>query len=79
LSSALDVAKAIPSPLPASTVDYNRRTLIHQVEEFDHVRVTHTHTAMARGRADFILVFRAVNVDEPVPRVRIVLVQSVQP
>lgn len=58
--------------------DY-RRTLIHQLEKFHHVFIPHTHTTMTRGRADLVFVFRAVNIDEPVARIRIVLIQSVQP
>src|SRR5438067_1300810 len=62
-----------------SRLDYNRRTLVHHFEQFDHVRVTHPHAAMTRGRADFVLVFGAMNVDEAVSRIRILLVQSVEP
>ena len=62
-----------------SDLDHNWRTLIDHFEQFDHVLVTHPHTAMARGRADFVLVFGAMNVNEAVARIRIVLVQPVQP
>jgi len=62
-----------------SHLDYNRRTLIDHFEQFDHVRVTHSHAAMTRSRADFVLVLGAVNVDETVARIRIPLVQSVKP
>ena len=62
-----------------SRLDYNRRTLIDHFEQFDHVLVTHPHAAVTRSRADFVLVFGAMNVDEAVARIRIVLVQSVQP
>ena len=62
-----------------SPLDYNRRTLIDHFEQFDHVLVTHPHAAVTRSRADFVLVFGAMNVDEAVARIRIVLVQSVEP
>ncbi len=62
-----------------SHLDYNRRTLIDHFEQFDHVRVTHSHAAMTRSCADFVLVLGAVNVDETVARIRIPLVQSVKP
>ena len=48
-------------------------------EQFDHVLVTHPHAAVTRSRADFVLVFGAMNVDEAVARIRILLVQSVEP
>ena len=62
-----------------SRLDYNRRPLIDHFEQFDHVLVTHPHAAVTRSRADFVLVFGAMNVDEAVARIRIVLVQSVEP
>ena len=62
-----------------SRLDYNRRTLIDHFEQFDHVLVTHSHAAVTRRRADFVLVFGAMNVHEAVARIRIVLIQSVEP
>ena len=47
-----------------SRLDYNRRALIDHSEQFDHVLVTHPHTAVTRSRADFVLVFGAMDVDE---------------
>jgi hypothetical protein len=60
--------------LRKSPLDYNGRTLIDHFEQFDHVRVAHPHTAMTRNHADFVLVFGAMNVDEAVARIRILLV-----
>jgi len=62
-----------------SRLDYNRRTFIDHFEQFDHVLVTHPHTAVTRGCADFVFVFGAMNVDEAVARIRILVVQSVEP
>ena len=62
-----------------SRLDYNRRPLIDHSEQFDHVLVTHPHAAVTRSRPDFVLVFGAMNVHEAVARVRIVLIQSVEP
>jgi len=62
-----------------SGLDYNRRTLIDNFEQFDHVLVTHPHATVTRSRADFILVFGAMNVDVAVARIRILLVQPVEP
>src|SRR5206468_2980157 len=62
-----------------SLLNHNRCTLIHQFEQFDHVRVTHAHAAMTRRRADLVLMPGAVNIDEAVARIRVVLVQSVEP
>ena len=62
-----------------SRLDYNRRTLIDHSEQFDHVLVTHPHAAVTRSRADFVLVFGAMNVHEAVSRIRIVLIQPIEP
>ena len=62
-----------------SPLDYNRRTRVDHFEQFDHVLVTHPHAAVTRSRADFVLVFGAMNVDEAVARIRILVVQSVEP
>ncbi len=62
-----------------SRLDYNRRTLVDHFEQFDHVLVSHPHAAVTRSRADFVLVFSAMNVDEAVARIRIVLIQSIEP
>jgi len=62
-----------------SRLDYNRRTVVDHVEQFDHVLVPHPHATVTRGRADFVLVFGAMNVDEPVARIRIVFVQAIEP
>ena len=63
----------------ASRLDHNRRALVHDFEQFDYVCVTHPHTAKARSRTDFVFVSRPMNVDETVARIRILLLQSVQP
>jgi len=62
-----------------SRLDYNRRTVVDHVEQFDHVLVPHSHATVTRGRADFVLVFGAMNVDEPVARIRIVFVEAIEP
>ena len=62
-----------------SLLDDDRRTFIDHFEQFDHILVTHPHAAVTRSRADFVLVFGAMNVDEAVARIRIVLVQPVEP
>ena len=60
-----------------SSFDYNRRTLIDHFEQFDYVLVAHPHAAMARSRADFVLMFGAMNVHVPVAGIHILLVKSV--
>ncbi len=62
-----------------SFLDQNGRAFINQFEKFDHVRVPHAHTAMTRGGADLVLMFRAVNIDESLPRIGIFFIQSIQP
>src|SRR5215470_13954012 len=64
---------------PNSCLNHNGCALIHQFEQFDHVRVTHTHATVTRSRADLVLVPCPMNVDKAVACVRIVLVQSVEP
>ena len=60
-----------------SRFDYNRRTLIDHFEQFDYVLVAHPHAAMACSRADFVLMFGAMNVHVAVAGIRILLVKSV--
>jgi hypothetical protein len=62
-----------------SLLDYNRRAFVDHLEQFDHVLVTHPHAAVTRSRSDFVLVFRSMNVNETVARIRIVLVEPIQP
>jgi hypothetical protein len=57
-----------------SRLDYNRRAFIDHFEQFDYVLVAHPHAAVTRRRADFVLVFGAMNVDEAVACIRIVLI-----
>ena len=60
-------------------LNYDRRALAHQIEQFDYIRITHPHATAAGGRADLVLVFGAMNVDEAVACIGILLVQSVEP
>ena len=62
-----------------SLLNYNCGILVDQFEQLDHVCVPHPHTAMTRGGPDFVLVSGAMNINEPVPRICIMLFQSVQP
>jgi len=62
-----------------SCLNYDRRAFIHEIEQFDYIRVPHSNAAAAVGGADLVLVFGAVDVDEAVACICIVLVQSVEP
>ena len=53
--------------------------VIHEIEKLDDVGVAHPNAAAAGGSADFAFVLRAVDINETLARVGIVLVQSVQP
>ena len=55
------------------------RPVIDQLEQFNYVGVAHPNAAMTRWAADFVLVFCAMNVDEAVARIGIVLFQSLEP
>ena len=59
--------------------DRNRRPLGDKIEQFDNVGVGHSHAAVAIGGSDLVLVFGAVNVNESVPRVQVVLVEAIEP
>ena len=74
LAPFLQISRATRASRLQSRLDYNRRTLVDHFEQFDHVLVTHPHAAVTRRRADFVLVFGAMNVDEAGARVRIVLI-----
>ena len=55
-------------------LNYNWRALVHEIEQFDHVRIPHPDTTAAVWRADLVLVFRAMDVDEAVACIGILLV-----
>ena len=62
-----------------SCLNYDRRTLIHEIEQLDHVGIPHPHATAAVGGADLVLVFGAMDVNESVACIGIVLVQPVEP
>ncbi len=62
-----------------SCFNYDRRALIQEIEQFDHVRVPHSNAAAAVGSAHFLLVFGAMDVNESVACIGILLVQPVEP
>ncbi len=53
--------------------------VIDEIEQFNHIGVAHPNAAVARWAADLALMFCAVNVDEAVARVGIMLFQSIEP
>ena len=57
----------------------DRRAFLDEVEQLDHVVVAHANTTVAIGRADLVLVPRAVDVNKAVTRVGIVFFETVQP
>jgi hypothetical protein len=59
--------------------DHDSCAFIDKTEQLDYVRIAHPHASMARRVADFVLVFGAVNVNEAVARVRVVLIQAIKP
>ena len=65
--------------LRESRLDHNGRAFLNEIEQFDHIRIAHPHAATAGGRADFVLVLGAMDVNEPVMCIGIPLVQSVEP
>ena len=59
--------------------DHDGRAFTDKIEQLDYVRIAHPHASMARRIADFVLVLGAVNINETVARVRVVLIQSIKP
>ena len=62
-----------------SCLNYDWRAFIHEIEQFDYIRVPHSNAAAAVGTADLVLMFSTVDVDETVACVRILLIQPVEP
>jgi len=62
-----------------SRVNRDRRTFVHKVEQLDHVVVAHANATVTIGRADLVLVLRAMDVDEAVAGIAIVFFETVQP
>jgi len=60
-------------------VNRDRRTFVHKVEQLDHVVVAHANATVTIGRADLVLVLRAMDVDEAVAGIAIVFFETVQP
>jgi hypothetical protein len=65
--------------MPDLFVNHDRRVLIDEIEQFNHVRVAHSNATVAVRCADPVLVFRPVNVNEALARVGVVLFQSIEP
>src|SRR5215470_2196664 len=64
---------------PGLFLDDDRRAFLYKVEQIDDVCIAHPHATVARRNADFILMFGAMNINKPISRVGIVLVQPVEP
>ena len=62
-----------------SCLNYEWRAFIHEIEQFDYIRVPHSNAAATVGTADLVLVFGAMDVNESVTCIGIVLVQPVEP
>jgi len=52
---------------------------MNESKQFDHVSITHPNATMARRSADFVLMLGAVNIDETIPRIRVVFLTSIEP
>ena len=57
-----------------SRLNYDWCALIHEIEQFDYVRIPHPHATAAVWGADLVLVFGAMDVDEAVACIGILLV-----
>ena len=54
-------------------------TFIDEIEQLDYVLIAHSHASVARRVADLVLVLGAVDVNETVARVGVVLIQAIKP
>jgi len=57
----------------------NQNALIDKVEQLNYVCVPHPNAAVAVRPANRLFMFRAVNVNEPIVRIGVVLLDSIQP
>ena len=57
----------------------DRSPLVYEVEQIDDISVTHSNAAVAVWPANFVFVLRAMDVDEPVFGVCVVVIQAVEP
>src|SRR5438552_12257558 len=62
-----------------SLLNYDWCAFAHQIEQFDYIRIPHSHTTTAGGRANLVLVFGAMDVDVAVACIGILLIQAVEP
>src|SRR2546430_1601442 len=59
--------------------NHDRCALVDQVEQLDDIVVAHADTAMTIRRTDFVLVFRAMNIDETVVGVGVAFSEAIEP
>lgn len=55
------------------------RVFINEIEQVDDILIPHPNAAVAGGLTDFVFVFRAVDIDKAVARVRIIFFETVEP
>ena len=56
----------------------DRRSLCHKIEQLHHVVVAHANAAVAIGRADLVLMFRPVDIDETFPRIGVGFIEAIE-
>ena len=59
--------------------NHHRGIFIDKVKQLDDIGSAHTDATVARRFANFVFVFRAVNIDKALARVRVMLFQPVEP
>ena len=57
-----------------SFLDHDGRPFVYQIEEFNYIRIPHSHATAAGGRSDLVLVLGAMDVDVAVACIGILLV-----
>src|SRR5581483_4431256 len=63
----------------SSFANGDNRPFLDQIEELDHVRIAHPDATVTVRRADRALVFRSVNVNKSVVRIRVALAEAIEP
>lgn len=59
--------------------DKNLRAKRNSLEEIDDIGIPHPDTAVAGGLSDLVFMLRSMDIDVALPRVGVVLLQSVKP
>jgi hypothetical protein len=63
----------------SSFLDRYASPLINELKQLYDITISHSNTPVAGWIADFVLMPCAVNVDKPVARIGVMLIQTIEP